>query len=243
MTTDYNQTDGLSPITRKLTGHNSLFRSDHHTHQHTLTTYFFTNIILMADKHPIPKGKMHINCRLILDHIVCKITQRNNIRRANTCDPALKLLNEEITFDIQKHEHYIWKGHLNAHWDHRHNTDVLWKTHQQSTSIHTKECHTIQQPNSNHTQTYCELFHQTLNPDQTTCTLFTPDPAEYNRNLYLKLNKTAPRITTRYGMWTMLDHFHMCGIMLVLRAVFNMFMRNASPRGAMCFRCLMFSLA
>ena len=43
-----------------------------------------------------------------------------------------------------------------------------------------------------------------------------------------------------YGMGTMLANFHMCGIMLVLRAVFSM--RNASPRGPMCFRCLMFSL-
>ena len=32
------------------------------------------------------------------------------------------------------------------------------------------------------------------------------------------------------------------GTMLVLRAVFNMLMRNASPRGPMCFRWLMFSL-
>ena len=69
----------------------------------------FTNIILMADKQNIPKGKMHSNCRLLLEDIVCKITQRNNIRRANTCDPAVKLLNEEITSDIQKHKQNIWK--------------------------------------------------------------------------------------------------------------------------------------
>ena len=87
------------------------------------TNIIFTNIILMADKHNIPKGKMHSNCRLLPDHIVCKLTQRNNIRRANICDSALKLLNEEITSDIQKHN--IWKEHLDAHWDHRHN---LWKT-------------------------------------------------------------------------------------------------------------------
>ena len=54
----------------------------------------------MADKHIIPKGKMHSNCRLLPEDLVCKITQRNNIRRANTCDPALKLLNEEITSDM-----------------------------------------------------------------------------------------------------------------------------------------------
>ena len=38
-----------------------------------------------------------------------------------------------------------------------------------------------------------------------------------------------------FGMWTMLANFHMCGIMLVLRAVFNMLVGNASPRGqALC---------
>ena len=46
-----------------------------------------------------------------------------------------------------------------------------------------------------------------------------------------------------FGMGTMLAKFHMCGIMLVLRAVLNILVRNASPRGAMCFRCLMFSLS
>ena len=46
-----------------------------------------------------------------------------------------------------------------------------------------------------------------------------------------------------FGMGTMLVNFQMCGIMLVLRAVFNMLVRNASPRWPMCFRCLMFSLS
>ena len=39
----------------------------------------------------------------------------------------------------------------------------------------------------------------------------------------------------------MLANFYMCGIMLVLRAVFNMIVGNASPRGPMCFRFLMLS--
>ena len=46
-----------------------------------------------------------------------------------------------------------------------------------------------------------------------------------------------------FEMGTMLANFHMCGIMLVLRAIFNMLMRNASPREPMCFRCLMFNLS
>ena len=41
----------------------------------------------------------------------------------------------------------------------------------------------------------------------------------------------------------MLATFHMCGIMLLVRSVLNMLVRNASPRGPMCFRCLMFCLS
>ena len=32
------------------------------------------------------------------------------------------------------------------------------------------------------------------------------------------------------------------GIVLLLRVILNMLVRNASPRGPMCFRCLIFSL-
>ena len=68
---------------------------------------------------------MHSNCRLLPDHIVCTITQRNNIRRANTCNPVFKLLHEDMTSDIQKH---MVRKCLDAHRDHRHNTYSLWKT-------------------------------------------------------------------------------------------------------------------
>ena len=131
MATDYNKADGDSPTTRKLTGHNSW-----KTHGDTQTTIptnihtaniIFTNIILMADKHNIPKSKMHINCRLLPEDIVCKIKQRNNIRRENTCDPALRHLNEEMTSDKPNK----WKEHLDAYWDHRYNTHILWKTIQE----------------------------------------------------------------------------------------------------------------
>ena len=97
------------------------------TNIHT-TNIMFTNIILMADKHNIPKGKMHSKCRLLPDHIMCKITQRNNIRTANTCDQALKFLNEEKTSNIQKHKQNLCKEHLDAHRDQRHNTNIGWKT-------------------------------------------------------------------------------------------------------------------
>ena len=71
---------------------------------------------------------MHSNCRILPNHIICKITQINNMRRANTCDPALKLLNEEITSDILEHTQNLRKEHLYTHWEHRHNTHIVWKT-------------------------------------------------------------------------------------------------------------------
>ena len=46
-----------------------------------------------------------------------------------------------------------------------------------------------------------------------------------------------------FGMGTMLANFHICGIMVVLRAVFIMLVRNASSRGPICFVCLMFILS
>ena len=113
----------------------------------------FTNIILMADKQNIPKSKMQSNGRLLPEDIVCKITQRNNIRRANTCDPALKLLNEEITSDIQKHKQNIWKEHLDAHWDHRApphtlNTSITFNNKIATTPTHIVNCFTKQFTNT-----------------------------------------------------------------------------------------------
>ena len=88
----------------------------------------FTGIILMADGRNIPGSRMHGGCGLLPEDMVCRVTQRGNMGRVNTCDPALKLLDEEITSDIQKHKQNIWKEHLDAHWDHRHNTHTLWGT-------------------------------------------------------------------------------------------------------------------
>ena len=127
----------------------------------TLTLFFFVDF---SNKSSSKKNKK--NCRLLPEDIVCKITQIYNIRRENTCDPALKLLNEEITSDIQKHKQNIWKEHLNAHWDHRHNTHTLWKTihglsnrappHILNTSIRSNNKIATTPPK------HCELFHQTI---------------------------------------------------------------------------------
>ena len=109
---------------------------------------------------------MHSNCRLLPEVIVCKITQRNNIRRANTFDPALKLLNEEITSDIQKHKQKHMEGalrrSLGSQAQHTHSLEDHTSSIQQSTTTHTKHIHNIQQQNSSYTHTHCELFHHTI---------------------------------------------------------------------------------
>ena len=79
-----------------------------------------------------------------------------------TCDPSLKLLNKEITSDIHTHNQNLWKDHLDAHWDHRHNTHIRWKTIHSLSNRAPPPTLNIQQQNNNHTQTHCELFHQTI---------------------------------------------------------------------------------
>ena len=101
--------------------------------------------IMMADKHNIPKGKMHSNCRVLPNHIVCKITHRNNIKRANTCDPAFKLLNEKITSYIHKHIEGASRRTMGSHAQHTHSLEDHTWCIQQSTSNHTKQLNNIQQ--------------------------------------------------------------------------------------------------
>ena len=136
MTTDYNKTGRLSPTTRKLTGLNSRK----------------TQSPLSLIRLPYPPTYT----------LSTKLTQRDNIRRANSCDQALKLLNEEITSDIQKHKQNLWKEHLDAHWYHSHNTYIIRKTIHGLSNRAPPPTLNIQQQNSNHTQTRCELFYQTI---------------------------------------------------------------------------------
>ena len=97
----------------------------------------------MADKYNATIVKMHSNGGLLPDHIVCKVTQRNNMRKANTCDPALKHLNEDINSDRHTHKQNIWKEHLDTQWDDTHYLEDHTRSLQQSTSTHTQHLHNI----------------------------------------------------------------------------------------------------
>ena len=68
---------------KKPTGHNSRKTQSPPTiipsypPTYTLPTYFLqTSSWWQTDRHTTSKGNMHSSCRLLPDHIVCKITQR-----------------------------------------------------------------------------------------------------------------------------------------------------------------------
>ena len=87
-----------------------------------------TNIILNADKHHIPKGKIRNNQKLLPQDIRDLITLRDSTRTNDHKDPRIPDLNADIDRRIQEHKTDIWKKHLEDDWDHRTNTHTLWKT-------------------------------------------------------------------------------------------------------------------
>ena len=127
----------ISLIYTALHHRNQLVRLLLHVKLASASSVFAENVRYLSFKYQKTRRLMHSSCRLLPDYIVCNITQRNNIWRANTCDTALKFLNEEITSYIQKHKQNLWKEHLDAHLDHRHNMHILWNTiHGLSTTEH-----------------------------------------------------------------------------------------------------------
>jgi hypothetical protein len=87
-----------------------------------------TNLILTADKHFVPKGRINNRIKLLPQDIRNAIKTRNRIRATNVHDIRLHRLNQEIDNSIQQHKTDIWKEHLDNNWDHRQNTHILWKT-------------------------------------------------------------------------------------------------------------------
>ena len=87
-----------------------------------------TLLLLDADKHYIPKGKIRPNNPLLPENISAQIKERDIIKANDPTDNRLELLNKDISQAIQTHRSGIWKEHLDGHWDHRRNTHILWKT-------------------------------------------------------------------------------------------------------------------
>ena len=175
--------------------------SDTHTANKILT-----NIILNADKHNIPKGKIQHNCKLLPEDIRTKINTRNNIRKHNPLDPNLAQLNNKITSDIQHHKQFkagvpqggvlsptlfnIYMSDLPTP-----PRDIHVTTYADDITIYSSDKnYTIAQqrlqPYLEDVQTWTKANDLKLNASKTMTTLFTPDPAEYRDELSLQLDNT-----------------------------------------------------
>ena len=97
--------------------------TDVHTANKTLT-----HAILNADKYFIPKGKLKHTPTLLPEHIRNMINTRDQIRTQNPTDTRIHSLNRQINTEIETYKTDIWKSHLDDNWDHRQNTDKLWRT-------------------------------------------------------------------------------------------------------------------
>src|SRR4029077_8820399 len=86
-----------------------------------------TNLILKADKHHIPKGKIHTHHLLLPENIRNKISERNNLRKNDSKNPNLTEMNKEINKLIQTHRSNLWKEKLNENWSHKTNSNKFWK--------------------------------------------------------------------------------------------------------------------
>ena len=87
-----------------------------------------TQAILNADKYYIPKGKIKHVLALLPEHIRNLINNRDAIRTDNPTDERLTDINQQINTETETYKTEIWKTHLEGNWDHRRNTNILWRT-------------------------------------------------------------------------------------------------------------------
>ena len=87
-----------------------------------------TNLILSADKHHIPKGRIKKLNQPLPKHINDLIKTRNLIRNKNPMDPSIHQRNSEITKLVNEHRTEQWKKKLEQIGDHKKNSHTLWNT-------------------------------------------------------------------------------------------------------------------
>lgn len=107
-----------------------------------------TNLILQADKHHIPKGKIRNKEKLLPEEIRQLITNRNQIRADNPLDDRLEEINKDISDRIKRHKTELWKDFLDEQWDHRQNTHFMENNQQlikQKNATDTQQYITVQQ--------------------------------------------------------------------------------------------------
>jgi RNA polymerase subunit RPABC4/transcription elongation factor Spt4 len=87
-----------------------------------------TNLILLADKHYIPKGKVKDINHPLPQNIKQKIKERNILREKNPSDPLIIPLSKEITQMIHKNRRSTWESKLDQIGNHKKNSHKYWNT-------------------------------------------------------------------------------------------------------------------
>src|SRR5437867_8046154 len=105
----------------------SLLDSQTPTNVHAANKHL-TNLILLADKHHIPKGRIKKLNQPLPDNIKDKIKERNRLRDLNPKDSRITPLSKEITSQIFVHRNEQWKVKLDQIGDHKKNSRTLWNT-------------------------------------------------------------------------------------------------------------------
>src|SRR6267154_6690230 len=89
---------------------------------------YLTNLILLADKHHIPKGRIKKLNQPLSEHITDLLNARNILRKNTPFDPHIPFLNKDITKLINIHRTDQWKAKLEQIGDHKKNSHTLWNT-------------------------------------------------------------------------------------------------------------------
>ena len=98
-----------------------------------------------------------------------------------------------VIFRHTKHKQNIWKEHLDAHWDHRQITHILWKTIHGLSNRAPPPTLNTSLTFSNHTQTHCELFYQTIQKHTTHKTKRYTNRATHKIQGYNTHHNSGPR--------------------------------------------------
>ena len=130
----YNKSDEHSPTTRKLTGHNlpkiqnSSSLRPQYPPTYTLPIESSETSLSWQKKTQYTKGYDAQQ----LQTLARRHSMQNHTKKQH--EESKHLLSRSQTpklgdnFRHTKDKQNLWKEHLDAHWDHMHNTHILWKT-------------------------------------------------------------------------------------------------------------------
>ena len=133
MTTDYSKPTDFHQLQESWLDaihgrHRVRFRSDHHTHQHTHCQHNIYKHLTDGRQSQHTKGQDAQQLQSpTWPHSMQNHTKKQH-KESKHLWSSSQTLKWGDNFLHTKHKQKLWKEHLDAHWDHRHNTHILWNT-------------------------------------------------------------------------------------------------------------------